>query len=1043
MPNIKIDKASQWWPLWLFLVTLPGLSIFMRYGLPMTHDVLTHLWRIMYLDSYVQSGMIYPRWLPDMLLGYGYPALNYYAAGTYYLVEVLHLVGFSLYHAFVLAQSLLMLFAGMGMYMLARDILADVREDAPFWPPFLAAVAYIYAPYLLINIYARGAIAESGAQMILPWLLWSFRRIWRAEHPNRYILPAALILAGLAVTHTISLLTVPPLLVAYLLVLGWHTPSWQPRLVASVTAIVAAMGISAFYWLPLIFERAYVSDIGFMIARVFMLPKSFYEWGNLLDTHLLYKAPIDPPWKLGLFQVTVAILGMLFALRQGREWRFWIGVVVACALLMARITEPLWQDTELLLIVQFPWRLLAIIQLPIALFFGLLLAQLRQRWLLATMGLVLVLLTIWVHLPRMDWEYILSPANNGFNRATHAYFEAGRGKIIQGERANTAVQEFRPKWADESLRLDPATVTPDVSFSPVTVSVDGANAFATQLTVTTPELFVLRLASYYFPGWRARITADAGQSRDLQPYPSTNLGLLTLDIPAGYHTVFVEWAGTPLAHWATIVSLMSLLALGIWQLRQGELRAIAALPLAFMALGLVARMGQPPMSTLDRLDPTPTVGGVEMVGFRGPQVTNDGIAVYPYWFVRAAEPDAFQIRWQLRDTTGAVVQQMQSAPYYDAYSAQNWPVNALIDDAYLIPLPPGLNAGQYTVHMTILDDADTPLFSTSLGQVEVQQPTRQLTPTTVTQALFGEHVELVGLDFHVIERFLNVPDTTLRLTAPRPDLPVARPGDTLSYVLYWQTNAEIDEPYVGFMHLVDHLGRPITQRDHSPGPLLNPVAIWTPYGTYPDRYLLPIPPDAPSGLYWPHVGMYIWPEEDRFDVYTPDSDASADHLTLDPIKIINPRVRAAGERVDASFANLAELMRFQIDGEQISSDTEQFTVQAGSTFTLTTYYQAERTGSAALRRFVQVRDSTNRIVAQNDGEPQDGQNPTWAWLPGEIVRDHVPLILPADTPPGDYTIYVGFYDPTHDLARVEVFSADGTPFANHEIPLTRLAIVGP
>lgn len=1044
MPNIKLDKASQWWPLWLFLVTLPSLSIFMRYGLPMTHDGLTHLWRIMYLDSYVRSGAIYPRWLPDMLLGYGYPALNYYASGAYYLVEALHLLGFSLYNAFILAQCLLVLFAGGGMFMLARDTLDDVTDRPRFWPPFLAAVAYIYAPYLLINIYARGAIAELGAQMILPWLLWSFRRIWRAQQPNRYVLAAALTLASLALTHTISLLTVPPLLVAYVLLLGWRMPSWRPRLIATVIAIGAAMGISAFYWAPLIVERGYVSDIGFMIARVFMLPKSFYGWSDFLDTNLLYKAPIDPLWKLSLFQVTVAALGLLFALRRGREWRFWIGVLVVCALLMARIAEPLWQSTDILSIIQFPWRLLAIAQIPIALLFGLLLAQLRRRWLQAAAGLLLVILTVWVHLPRMDWEYILSPANDGFNRAIHAYFEAGRGKIIQGERANPAVQEFRPKWADESLQLDPATLDAESTASPATVTVDGASAFDTQLTVTNTEPFVLRLASYYFPGWRARIADPAAEQwRELSPYPSTNLGLLTLDIPAGTHTVTVEWRGTPIAHWAGIASLLFLLILGLWQLRQTGRRGLAAIPLAILAFSLIARMAQPQMRPLDRLDPAPQLDGLEIVGFHGPRLTNDGISIRPYWFVHSPQPPTIQIRWQLRDAAGIVVQQVQSAPYYDTYSTQNWPVNSLIDDAYLIPLPPGLSAGTYTVHMTILDDTNAPRFDTTLGSVEIPKPTPVPTPETIKSAYFGDHVQLVGLDFNIVERLIGQPDERLQQPDRQADLPIAHTGDTLTYVLYWQTDAEIDEPYVGFIHLVDHLGRPIDQSDHSPGPLLNPVAVWTPYGTYADRYLLHIPPDVPSGLYWPHVGMYIWPEEDRFDVRLPDSNTPNDHLTLDPIKIINPHLRPAGERIDAAFANLADLLRFQIDGGPTTTQDGQVTVQPGSTFTLTAYYQVEQTTSAALRRFVQVRDQANRIIAQEDGEPQDGQNPTWAWQPGEIVRDPIPLTLPADTPAGEYTLYLGFYDPARDLERIEVVAGDGTAFPNREVPLTQLLIPSP
>ncbi|MCB0186762.1 MAG: hypothetical protein KDE31_20990, partial [Caldilineaceae bacterium] len=63
------------------------------YGLPMTHDGATHLLRIGRLDEHLRNGYIFPRWIPDLILGHGYPVLNYYAAGTYYLVESFHLLG--------------------------------------------------------------------------------------------------------------------------------------------------------------------------------------------------------------------------------------------------------------------------------------------------------------------------------------------------------------------------------------------------------------------------------------------------------------------------------------------------------------------------------------------------------------------------------------------------------------------------------------------------------------------------------------------------------------------------------------------------------------------------------------------------------------------------------------------------------------------------------------------------------------------------------------------------------------------------------------
>jgi hypothetical protein len=50
-------------------------------------------------------------------------------------------------------------------------------------------------------------------------------------------------------------------------------------------------------------------------------------------------------------------------------------------------------------------------------------------------------------------------------------------------------------------------------------------------------------------------------------------------------------------------------------------------------------------------------------------------------------------------------------------------------------------------------------------------------------------------------------------------------------------------------------------------------------------------------------------------------------------------------------------------------------------------------------------------VAQQDGEPGGGLRPTVDWSAGERVADNHGVLLPADLPPGVYTVQVGLYNP--------------------------------
>jgi hypothetical protein len=63
--------------------------------------------------------------------------------------------------------------------------------------------------------------------------------------------------------------------------------------------------------------------------------------------------------------------------------------------------------------------------------------------------------------------------------------------------------------------------------------------------------------------------------------------------------------------------------------------------------------------------------------------------------------------------------------------------------------------------------------------------------------------------------------------------------------------------------------------------------------------------------------------------------------------------------------------------------------------------------------FVHLRDRTGRTVAQADHIPSEAlvALPTSTWREGETVPDVSYLQVPADTPPGEYQLLVGLYNP--------------------------------
>jgi hypothetical protein len=78
---------------------------------------------------------------------------------------------------------------------------------------------------------------------------------------------------------------------------------------------------------------------------------------------------------------------------------------------------------------------------------------------------------------------------------------------------------------------------------------------------------------------------------------------------------------------------------------------------------------------------------------------------------------------------------------------------------------------------------------------------------------------------------------------------------------------------------------------------------------------------------------------------------------------------------------------------------------------LTLIWQTNQELTTSYRVFVHLVNSAGEIVAQTDAEPAQWSRPTTGWIPGEYIVDEHTLTLPADLPPGSYTIRLGLYDP--------------------------------
>ncbi|GIW10134.1 MAG: hypothetical protein KatS3mg061_1191 [Dehalococcoidia bacterium] len=261
------------------------------------------------------------------------------------------------------------------------------------------------------------------------------------------------------------------------------------------------------------------------------------------------------PFRFGLVQVALALAGLAaWPWARGRR----LGLVFGAFLILlvgAWLTPLLawsWSVVPLIAYVQFPTRLLSLAALGTALLTGgLALLPTPWRWLTPAGALALIVAGVARIDPPPLW-----PRDADLTVGTVARFEYDSGII-----GTTTAAEYLPAWAR------PGFVPPTEGFArpsgtaddpPLTARLLEAGPLALTLDVRAEQPAPLRLHQFYFPGWRAWLDGTPLPTR-----PSTALGLVTVDLPAGQHRLELAFGPTPLRRATWAVSLGGLVVAGV------------------------------------------------------------------------------------------------------------------------------------------------------------------------------------------------------------------------------------------------------------------------------------------------------------------------------------------------------------------------------------------------------------------------------------------------------------------------------------------------
>jgi len=564
------------------------------------HDARHSVYFLFEFDQGIQDGIPYPRWQPNFAFGYGYPFFNIYGPLATYVAEAFYLLGFGFTGAVKIVFALSVVASGLAMYGFVKRVLG--RQAA-----LVAAVAYMVIPYRLVDIYVRAALAESVAYVFVPLVLWG---AWATLHRPRLanILGLAFAYAALMFTSPLVTLLLTLILVFYIAALALARvndkqpfrrltrESWLPLLghlghvlLPAAAGLILGVCLSAVFALPAMTENRFVRVDQWYGGR-YAWGSDFVEFFQLFSPRWGFGASVPGPdddfsFQLGAVPAVLSLFALAPVLSKKARARlnrpavrlilFFTALTAVVVFLMLGASAVLWETLPLARLAQFPWRLLALSVVSMAFLCGSAAVGTRPvKGLVDLSTLILAALLILGSLPYMDAEM----SEREVSIANLMRFQQSADEMT----GSTAWVREIPTWSSMAdLHIAGKPVTSKVNYGLLYAQSGDANARTLELGVyhelveyLSKEPIAISFDTFYYPGWHAYLL-DQQTNEVIEELPIAlrgDLGLMTVQVPAGLGRVLLQFEDTPVRRLGTAVTFGSLALAGIAALGSIALR---------------------------------------------------------------------------------------------------------------------------------------------------------------------------------------------------------------------------------------------------------------------------------------------------------------------------------------------------------------------------------------------------------------------------------------------------------------------------------------
>jgi hypothetical protein len=701
-------------------------------------DALFHLFRLAALDDALHQGNVYPRLFPSFAFGYGEAVLAYYGPLSYYFAELPRLFGASYADAIKGAFAAGYLGSALGAYALARR----------FVPPeasLLGAVVYTYFPYHLAETYQRGALAEHLAFVFLPLILWAitpsvaiqpigFERLLSTRGSKETLILAAST-AGLILTHSLTALIFLPCAFVYFAAMHWRRIGPR-RIVPAMLGLLAAVGITAFYWLPLLTESRLVGLSAGLDNAGYLTHLA--PLAGIIQPSLIFHYPpkqgvsADHPLGLLSLLLLLATLGLTVV-----AWRRRDGLAMPTLLFSALALFALFMTLDIssgfwtalhnpLTFLQYPWRFMTLSALGIAIGVSLTIGAYPRA--------------VYVAVPVVIYCAVAALQPKPLSAAPADTAAMWVNYYQQRQIGATWTAEYIPWWVRADRTAIPAQVRSPVSavglaVPPLNFESSGYHSWAFEIPSHTNipcvpseqtsipaggETNLLRFHQFYLPHWHVSLNGIR-----LQTFPSGDLGLLSVLVPFNQSgcplTLDVQFATTDIENYGGVISLITLMGIA-WYWRGWWLVPVTIGCIGF-ALALALMRTLPPHALLGSTADAQISNFASLLEAHTDQANyhaGDAVRVTITWYAQNETRENFKGFVHLTDVNSMrVVAQSDSEPVGGFTPTSQWRLGEVIEETRSLRIPDDAAGGVYQIYTGLYHaDSVQNLPATFQGQVQ-------------------------------------------------------------------------------------------------------------------------------------------------------------------------------------------------------------------------------------------------------------------------------------------------------------------------------------